>query len=78
MKKKIKKPLLWVRLDNAAKIYPAARRRNWSNVYRQSATLFEEVDVTVLKSALRVTIKRFPTIGARLRKGLFWYSLQEI
>ncbi len=78
MKKKLKKPLLWVRLDNAAKIYPAARRRNWSNVYRQSVTLFEEVDVGTLKSALRVTVKRFPTIAARLRKGLFWYYLQQV
>ena len=78
MKKKLKKPLLWVRLDNAAKIYPAARRRNWTNVYRQSVTLFEEVDVTVLKSALRVTVKRFPSIAARLRRGLFWYYLQQV
>ena len=78
MKSKIKKPLLWVRLDNAAKIYPAARRRNWTNVYRQSVTLYEEVDVTVLKSALRVVVKRFPTIAARLRKGLFWYYLQQV
>ena len=78
MRKKLKKPLLWVRLDNAAKIYPAARRRNWTNVYRQSVTLYEEVDVAVLKSALRVTVKRFPTIAARLRKGLFWYYLQQV
>ena len=78
MKNKKKKPLLWVRLDNAAKIYPAARRRNWSNVYRQSVTLHEEVDAVVLKSALRVVVKRFPTIAARLRKGLFWYYLQQV
>ena len=78
MKKKIKKTLLWMRLDNAAKIYPAARRRNWSNVYRQSVTLYEEVDAAVLKSALRVTVKRFPSIAARLRKGLFWYYLQQV
>ena len=78
MKKKLKKPLLWVRLDNAAKIYPAARRRNWSNVYRESITLFEEIDTTVLKAALRVTVKRFPTIAARLRRGLFWYYLQQV
>ncbi len=78
MKKKTKKPLLWVRLDNAAKIYPAARRRNWTNVYRQSVTLFEEVNVDTLKSALRVTVKRFPSIAARLRKGLFWYYLQQV
>jgi NRPS condensation-like uncharacterized protein len=70
--------LRWVRLDNAAKIYPAARRRNWSNVYRQSVTLREDVDTIVLRSALEVTVKRFPSIAARLRKGLFWYYLQQI
>ncbi|MBO7250272.1 MAG: hypothetical protein J6V42_03255 [Clostridia bacterium] len=75
---KEKNKLRWLRLDNAAKIYPAARRRNWSNVYRQSATLFEEVDTEVLKSALDVTVKRFPSIAARLRRGVFWYYLQEV
>lgn len=73
-----KKPLHWVRLDNAAKIYPAARRRNWSNVFRQSVTLTETVDVEVLCSALQVTVKRFPSIAARLRKGAFWYYLQQM
>ena len=76
--KERKKPLRWVRLDNAAKIYPAARRRNWSNVFRQSATLCEEVDVAVLHRALVVTVKRFPSIAARLRKGAFWYYLQQV
>ena len=76
--KKEKKHLRWVRLDNAAKIYPAARRRNWSNVYRQSVTLYEEVDTSVLRSALEVTVKRFPSIAARLRKGVFWYYLEQV
>jgi NRPS condensation-like uncharacterized protein len=76
--KKEKKHLRWVRLDNAAKIYPAARRRNWSNVYRQSVTLFEDVDREVLKSALEVTVSRFPSIAARLRGGLFWYYLEQV
>ena len=31
--------LRWMRLDNAAKIYPAAKRRNWNNFFRISATL---------------------------------------
>lgn len=78
MAKKIKEVLRWVRLDNAAKIYPAARRRNWSNVFRQSVTLHEEVDTEVLKSTLTVTVKRFPSIAARLRRGLFWYYLQQV
>lgn len=70
--------LRWVRLDNAAKIYPASRNRHWSNVFRLSATLTEPVDVAVLQSALDVTVRRFPTIAARLRKGLFWYYLQQL
>ena len=76
--KKEHKSLRWVRLDNAAKIYPAARRKNWSNVYRQSVTLYEDVDCSVLSAALDVTVKRFPSIAARLRKGLFWYYLQQV
>lgn len=78
MARQRKKPPRWVRLDNAAKIYPAARRKNWSNVYRLSVTLVEEVDVAVLQSALEVTVKRFPSIAARLRKGAFWYYLQQV
>ena len=66
--------LRWLPLDNAAKIYPAARRSNWSNVFRLSVTLTEPVDVAVLKSALDVTVRRFPSIAVRLRKGLFWRS----
>lgn len=73
-----KKQLHWVRLDNAAKIYPAVRRKNWSNVFRQSVTLTERVDTAVLQNALNVTVRRFPSIAARLRKGVFWYYLQQV
>ena len=78
MAKKATSPLRWVPLDNAAKIYPAARRKNWSNVFRQSVTLTQRVDTVVLKSALEVTVTRFPSIAARLRKGVFWYYLQQV
>lgn len=71
-------PLRWLKLDNAAKIYPAARRQNWSNVYRLSVTLTEQVDVAVLQRSLDVTAPRFPSIAARLRRGLFWYYLQQL
>ena len=78
MEKQKGNKLRWLRLDNAAKIYPAARRNNWTNVFRLSMTLTEEVDQKVLKSALDVTVKRFPSIAARLRRGLFWYYLQQV
>ena len=70
--------LRWMRLDNAAKIYPAARRRTWTNVFRLSTTLTEKVDVEVLQSALDVTARRFPSISVRLCTGFFWYYLQEV
>lgn len=70
--------LRWMRLDNAAKIYPAALRQSWSNVFRLSATLTEPVDGNVLQSALDVTVRRFPSMCVRLRRGLFWYYLQQL
>lgn len=70
--------LRWMRLDNAAKIYPAARSRTWVNMFRISATLCEEIDRDLLKSALDVTVRRFPSIAVRIRTGFFWYYLEEI
>ena len=70
--------LRWKPLDNAAKIYPAVRTKSWSNVFRLSVTLKEEVDVSVLQSALDVTVRRFPLLCARLRRGVFWYYLQQL
>lgn len=70
--------LRWLPLDNAAKIYPAARRERWSNVFRLSATLTEEVDAGILQNALDITVRRFPSIAVKLCKGLFWYYLQQL
>lgn len=72
------KKLRWMRLDNAAKIYPAARRASWSNIFRLSATLTEEVDCEILRSALDVTVRRFPSMAVRLRRGAFWYYLEQL
>ena len=70
--------LRWVPLDNAAKIYPAARSGKWSNVFRLSATLSEDIDVPVMQAALNVTVRRFPAMAVRLRRGFFWYYLQQL
>ena len=70
--------LRWMPLDNAAKIYPAARTENWSNVFRVSMTLKEKIDVPVMQSALDVTVRRFPALATRLRRGVFWYYLQQL
>ncbi|MDO5400338.1 MAG: alpha/beta hydrolase fold domain-containing protein [Eubacteriales bacterium] len=70
--------LKWMRLDNAAKIYPAALRRSWSNIFRLSADLVEDIDPQVMQSALDVTVRRFPSMAVRLRRGVFWYYLEQV
>lgn len=69
---------IWLKLDNSAKIYPASRNRNWSNLFRLSSTLVDQVDTDVLRAALAVTVRRFPSVAVRLSYGAFWYYLQEL
>ncbi len=73
-----KRKLHWTKLDNAAKIFPAAASSRWTNVFRVAASLTENVDKEILQSALDVTVRRFPAISVRLRRGTFWYYLEEI
>lgn len=67
----------WVKLDNAGKIYPAARRRNWMMMFRLSATLKEEIDPEVLVLAQERVLKRLPYFAYRLRHGMFWYYMER-
>lgn len=67
----------WMRLDNAAKIYPASMRRDWMAMFRLSATLVEPVEPEVLRAALARTLARFPWFAVRLRRGMFWYYLEH-
>jgi hypothetical protein len=66
----------WMRLDNAAKIYPAVKKRNWSSLFRLSATLTEPLDVEILKKALSRMVRRFPSFHVHIRRGLFWYFFE--
>lgn len=68
----------WMRLDNAALIFPAVRCRRWANAFRVSATLTESVDPAVLQQAVDDLMPRFPSMYVRLRTGVFWYYLEEL
>jgi len=68
----------WLKLDNAAKIYPPARSHGWAPMFRLSVTLAEPVDPEALARAHRTVLRRLPTFGYRLRRGLFWYYLERI
>ena len=69
---------VWMPLDNAALIFPAIRRRNWNNVFRQSITLKEDIDPAILQQAVDQLMPRFPSFYLRLRQGVFWYYLEEV
>ena len=69
---------IWMPLDNAALIFPAIRRRNWNNVFRESVTLRESIDPALLQRAVDELMPRFPSFYLRLRRGVFWYYLEEV
>ena len=68
---------LWYKLDNAAKIYPAAMRKDWTALFRISADLTEPVDPAVLEQALKSVLRRIPSYSVRLKRGVFWYYLEH-
>ena len=68
----------WIKLDNAAKIYPPARTRGWTAMFRLSITLMETVDPDILEQAQLSAIRRIPTFAYRLRRGVFWYYFERM
>lgn len=67
----------WMRLDNAALIYPATMNRSWTALFRVSAELTETVDPDILEVAQRKTLRRFPSFSVKLRRGVFWFYLEH-
>ena len=68
----------WMKLDNAAKIYPAAMSRSWNALFRLSAQFVDPIDPLLLEEAQRATLKRFPGFAFKLRRGIFWYYLEHM
>src|SRR5690554_3655770 len=68
---------LWMKLDNAAKIYPLVESDFLTTVFRFSATLDMEIDPKILLKALNNVIQRFPYYKVSLKQGFFWYYLEE-
>lgn len=67
----------WSRLDNAAKIFPPTTTNRDTKVFRFVCELTEPVDGAVLQHALEQTVQEFPLYRSILKKGLFWYYLEE-
>ncbi len=67
----------WFRLDNAGKLYPAIKNSRWTSLYRISVAFTEPVEPVALQQAVNDILPRFPSFTVRLRKGVFWYYLEE-
>ncbi|MBE6552198.1 MAG: hypothetical protein E7665_08705 [Ruminococcaceae bacterium] len=77
--KEPKKTRKWMKLDNAAKIYPSSRTSTgWMSIFRLSVELDEKVDPGILEKALDRTLVRIPTVAQKLKRGLFWYYMEHI
>lgn len=68
----------WLKLDNAAKIYPPSRSRDWAAMFRVSVTLTEKIDPALLEKAQAAALRRIPTFAYRLRRGFFWYYFDKL
>jgi len=67
----------WSTLDNAAKIFPPTSSRRDTKVFRVTCELNEHVDPAILQNALDKTMLQFPLYSSVLKKGLFWYYLEQ-
>lgn len=67
----------WLRLDNSAKIFPMMANKNEQNLFCLAFRLYEDVEPAVLNEALVATVKRFPSINVKLKKGVFWHYFEE-
>ena len=72
------KESFWSPLDNAAKIFPAIRSKENTTVLRLTAVLDEPVNIHNLYKAVEQAEKRFPYYRVRLRRGFFWYYLEQV
>ena len=67
----------WYRLDNAAKIYPPISSTLRPGVFSLSAILEANIDKEILNDAVNVVLNRFPSFKVKLKRGIFWYYLEE-
>ncbi len=67
----------WYKLDNIGKFYSSLASNSIQNIFRYSVTLKESIDKNILQKALDLTIKSYPNFNVNLKKGIFWYFLEQ-
>ena len=68
---KVLKNKIFLPLDNAAKIYPAAMTKKWNAVFAISVYLKEKADKKIMKSAVEDLMKGFRAFTSASSKAPF-------
>lgn len=65
-------------LDNAAKIFPAVMNHELTAVFRLTAVLKQNVNITALMRAATKTEQRYPYFLVQMKEGFFWFYLEQL
>lgn len=68
----------WIKLDNAAIIYPSTLSRKFAAMFRMSVTFRKKIDIEILNIALKNIMNRFPSFSYELKYGFFWCYFKHI
>lgn len=66
----------WYKLDNIATFY-SFTSSNVPTIFRYSVTLKEKIEKDILQQAVNETIEEFPSFNCSLKRGFFWYYLEQ-
>ena len=67
----------WIRLDNASNIFLAAQNEIDTKVFRMTMEFTETIEPALLQQALSHIYEEYPLFHSVLRRGVFWYYLEE-
>lgn len=67
----------WIRLDNASNIFLATRNNVDTKVFRMTMEMTEDIEPRLLQQALNRIYEEYPLFHSVLRRGVFWYYLEE-
>jgi NRPS condensation-like uncharacterized protein len=70
------KEIGWLKLDNAAKLFPAIMSGELTSVFRITVFLKKPIKFTAIREAVEITSRRFPYFSVSLGSGLFWHYLE--
>ena len=67
----------WYKVDNVSFFYASTKDKKRQTVFRFICELKDDIDKDYLQIALKETINEYPNFHVVLKKGFFWYYLEE-